>query len=47
MNSKLVKYITEEFSKLLEEKTNYGRNQVKSLHEEAINKAVLRLLDEN
>jgi hypothetical protein len=46
MNKKLVEYITEEFHKLLEQKTNYGRNQIKQLHEESINKAVLRLLDE-
>lgn len=46
MHKKLVEYISEEFEKLLQTKTNYGRNQVKALHEEAINKAVLRLLDE-
>jgi len=46
LNKKLVEYITEEFHKLLELKTNYGRNQVKQLHEEAVNKAVLRLLDD-
>lgn len=46
MNKKLIEYIKEEMHKLLEEKTGYGRNEVKSILEQAIANATLRLLDE-
>ena len=46
MNRKLVELIQFEFNALLQEKTNWGRNEIKQLHDKAIARAAIRILDQ-
>ena len=44
-NKELIKKIREIFYSKLQEKTNWGRNDVKTLLEKSISEAVLEMLD--
>lgn len=46
MNKKLLKLIEEIFNQKLSSKTSWGRNEVAALYKEAVNEALLTLLDD-
>ena len=45
MNKKLLKRIDEIFELKLQEKTGWGRNDVLKIYREAVNEAILEMLD--
>lgn len=45
MNKKLLKRIDEIFEQKLQEKTGWGRNDVLKIYREAVNEAILEMLD--
>lgn len=45
MNSKLIKRIEEIFYIKLQEKTSWGRNDLKKVYQQAIKEALLELID--
>jgi hypothetical protein len=45
MNTKLIELIKEEFSKRLEAKTGWGRNEIMKAFNESITAVLLKLLD--
>tara|TARA_R110000868_G_scaffold111399_1_gene300909 strand:- start:515 stop:655 length:141 start_codon:yes stop_codon:yes gene_type:complete len=45
MNKKLLKRIDKIFEQKLQEKTGWGRNDVLKIYREAVNKAILEMLD--
>jgi len=46
MNDRLLKLVKEEFERLLQEKTNWGRNQIMLTFEKAISNVTIRKLKE-
>jgi hypothetical protein len=44
-NKQLINRIQEIFYNKLQEKTNWGRNDVKSLYDKSVNEALLEMLD--
>jgi hypothetical protein len=46
MNRKLIEKITELFKQKLNAKTGWGKNEVLQIHKDAVNEAVLWMLDE-
>ena len=45
MNKKLIARIEELFFEKLQEKTGWGRNDIKAAYKEAVSEAVLEMLD--
>jgi len=45
MNKKLIQRIEEIFEQKLQSKTGWGRNEILALHKEAVNEALLELID--
>ena len=45
MNKKLLERIAELFEQKLQEKTGWGRNDVLKIYREAVNEAILEILD--
>jgi hypothetical protein len=45
MNKKLIERIEEIFYSKLETKSGWGKNEVKALYKEAVNQALLELVD--
>ena len=45
MNKKLIDRIAELFEEKLQEKTGWGRNDVLKIYREAVNEAILEMLD--
>ena len=45
MNKKLLKRIDEIFEQKLQEKTGWGRNDVLKIYREAVNEAIIEMLD--
>lgn len=45
MNKKLLARIEEIFNQKLQEKTSWGRNDVKDIYKQAVNEALMELLD--
>ena len=45
MNKKLINRVTELFEEKLQEKTGWGRNDVLKIYKEAVNEAILEMLD--
>ena len=46
MNKKLVDTIKEEFEKIIATKTGWGKNEIMRAYDQAVSKAVLRIMDE-
>ena len=45
MNKKLIARIEEIFFQKLKEKTGWGRNEIMSLYKDAVNEAILEILE--
>lgn len=45
MNKKLIERISVIFEEKLQAKTGWGRNEIINLHKEAVNEAILELVD--
>lgn len=45
MNQQLIALLTEKFTKKLQAKTGWGRNEILMLHQEVVTEAALEILD--